>query len=545
MHVQGYGQTGRSGPDVTPQTPFLIGSVTKSFTALAIMQLSEAGRVDLDAPVQRYLPWWQVADPDASTKITVRHLLYQVSGLSKATGNAYATSGDTHDSALEDRVRALSDAELTQPVGTTWQYSNANYWTLGMIVQAVSGQSYETYIQQHIFDPLQMGNSYTSQTEAAANGLPTGHRYWYGFPVASELPFDRGGLGSQGISASAQDMAGYLSLYLNQGRHGTSALVSPAGAAELQRAGVPTGLEGVSYAMGWDVGQIHGTTAISHDGSGFDSHANVVLIPDRGWGVVVMENGENSPDEFFGSRRMTGIAYGVAGLLIGEEPPATSSSWSLWVVYGVVLGILVIQVVGMVRSVRTIRGWRTDPLRRPTGALRIALRVGLPLLVSWSWALLVLVGLPRVIGAPLPAMLMGLPDLAYPLVASAVLAVGWGLARVIWAIRTLRTPPSEVPTPLDGRHHRADPCNRLRRIDVHHHSCPAPSSHPEPGTAAPPDQLLRPDLRHLVVDLGPIGHLARQHPRLGGIHPRFGGIPRTVHARPGVHRPPQGKTRRA
>ena len=90
VHVQGFGQADRSGREVTPQTPFLIGSVTKSFTALAIMQLSEAGRVQLDAPVQRYLPWWRVADPDASTRITVRHLLYQVSGLSKATGNAYA-----------------------------------------------------------------------------------------------------------------------------------------------------------------------------------------------------------------------------------------------------------------------------------------------------------------------------------------------------------------------------------------------------------------------------------------------------------------------
>ena len=451
VHVQGFGQAERSGPDVTPQTPFLIGSVTKSFTALAIMQLSEAGRVHLDAPVQRYLPWWQVADPDASTQITVRHLLYQVSGLSKATGNAYATSGDTHDSALEDRVRALRDAELSEPVGTTWQYSNANYWTLGMIVQAVSGQPYETYIQQHIFDPLQMGNSYTSKTEAEQNGLPTGHRYWYGFPVASELPFDRGGLGSDGLSSSAQDMAGYLSLYLNHGRHGATALVSPAGAAELQRAGVPTGLDGVSYAMGWDVGPIHGLPTISHDGSGFDSHANVVLIPDRGWGVVVMENGENSPDEFFGSRRMTGIAHGVAGMLIGEEPPApSSSSWSLWVVYGVVLGILVIQVAGMVRSVRTIRGWRTAPLRRPTGALRIALRVGLPLLVSWTWALVVLVGLPQVIRAPLSAVLMGLPDLAYPLVASAVLAFGWGLARAVWAIRNLRNPPAEAPAPSNA-----------------------------------------------------------------------------------------------
>jgi hypothetical protein len=146
---------------------------------------------------------------------------------------------------------------------------------------------------------------------------------------------------------------------------------------------------------------------------------------------------------------MTGIAYGVAGMLIGEVPPATSSSSrSLWAVYGVVLGILVIQVAGMIRSVRTIRTWRTVPSRRPTGALRIALRVGLPLLVSWTWALLVLVGLPQVIRAPLPAVLMGLPDLGYPLVASAVLAFGWGLARFIWAIRTLRSPPSDPPGPL-------------------------------------------------------------------------------------------------
>jgi hypothetical protein len=141
-----------------------------------------------------------------------------------------------------------------------------------------------------------------------------------------------------------------------------------------------------------------------------------------------MENGENSPDEFFGSRRMTGIAYGVTGLLIGQETPATSSSWSLWGGLRRRPGVLVLQVVGVVRSVRTIRTWRAAPGQRPTGALRIALRVGLPLLVSWSWALLVLVGLPQVIRAPLPAVLMGLPDLGYPLVVSAVLAFGWGLA---------------------------------------------------------------------------------------------------------------------
>jgi CubicO group peptidase (beta-lactamase class C family) len=441
VHVHGFGRADKSGPEVTPQTPFLIGSVTKSFTALAIMQLSEAGRVQLDAPVQRYLPWWRVADPAASAQVTVRHLLYQVSGLSKATGNAYATSRDTQDSALEDQVRALRDAELTEPVGATWQYSNANYWTLGIIVQAVSGQSYETYIQQHILDPLQMRNSYTSQAEAEQQGLPTQHRYWYGFPVAAELPFDRGGLGAGGLSSSALDMARYLSLYLNEGRNGATALVTPAGAAELQRPGVPTGVDGVSYAMGWEVRQLHGVQTVSHDGSGFGSHANVVLVPDREWGVVVMENGENSPDEFFGSRRMTEIASAVTGMLISKEPPApTSSSTTLRVVYGVVLGIIALQIGGMARSVQIIRGWRAAPAQRPRGIVQIGLRVGLPLLVSWSWTLIVLDGLPRIISAPLPAILAGLPDLGYPLVASAVLAFGWGLVRVIWAIRTLRTP---------------------------------------------------------------------------------------------------------
>jgi ABC-type amino acid transport system permease subunit len=148
---------------------------------------------------------------------------------------------------------------------------------------------------------------------------------------------------------------------------------------------------------------------------------------------------------------VTGIASGVTGMLLGQQPPApTSSSTSLWVVYGVVVGIILLQVGGIARSVRTIRGWRATPSQRPTGALQIGLRVGLPLLVNWSWALIVLVGLPRIISAPLPAALMGLPDLGYLLVASAVLASGWGLARVIWAIRTLRTPAPGVRGASDG-----------------------------------------------------------------------------------------------
>jgi CubicO group peptidase (beta-lactamase class C family) len=175
VHLRGFGKADDSGRKVTPQTPFFNGSTTKSFTALAIMQLREAGKLDLDAPVQRYLPWWRVADPDASAKITLRQLLYQTSGLAKATGNEHATSSAANASALEDQVRELRSAELTEPVGASWQYSNANYNTLGMVVQAVSGQSYETYVREHILAPLDMRNSVMSVPEAKERGLVTGH----------------------------------------------------------------------------------------------------------------------------------------------------------------------------------------------------------------------------------------------------------------------------------------------------------------------------------------------------------------------------------
>src|SRR5215218_10317168 len=88
-YIRGFGKADDSGRPVTPQTPFIIGSLSKSFTALAIMQLVEAGKVELDAPVQHYLPWFRVADEEASGKITVRHLLNQTSGLSTKTGRSY------------------------------------------------------------------------------------------------------------------------------------------------------------------------------------------------------------------------------------------------------------------------------------------------------------------------------------------------------------------------------------------------------------------------------------------------------------------------
>src|SRR6266498_935147 len=274
VHIRGFGKADRSGRDVTPQTPFIIGSLAKSFTALAIMQLVEAGKVDLDAPVQRYIPWFRVADEEASARITVRNLLNHTSGLSTKTGRSFQGSGDTSDRALEKAVRKSRSAGLTAPVGEKYQYSTINYSVLEQIVQTVTGQSYECYLQTQIFDPLRMRDSFTSEAAAEQDGLATGHNYWFGRPRAADLPYNRRLSPAGYLISSAEDMTHHLSAQLNGGRYRAASVLSPKGVDELHRPGAPTPKTGTSYAMGWFVGPINKIPAIYHQGEVPNFHAN-------------------------------------------------------------------------------------------------------------------------------------------------------------------------------------------------------------------------------------------------------------------------------
>ena len=121
VYLRGFGRARPGGETPTPQTPFFIGSLTKSFTALAIMQLVEAGKVELDTPVQRYLPWFRVADPRASAQITVRHLLNHTSGLSMLQGQMILADMDDGPGATERQLRTLSTLKLSHPVGHPFQ----------------------------------------------------------------------------------------------------------------------------------------------------------------------------------------------------------------------------------------------------------------------------------------------------------------------------------------------------------------------------------------------------------------------------------------
>jgi CubicO group peptidase (beta-lactamase class C family) len=434
LHMRGFGDADSSGRKVTPQTPFIIGSVAKSFTALAVMQLVEAGKIDLDAPVQRYLPWFRVADEQASAKITVRHLLNQTSGLSTKTGRSFQGSGDTSDGALEKAVRKLSTAELTAPVGAKHQYSTINYSVLGLIVQTVSGQSYETYVQKSIFDPLEMRESFTSEAAAQPHGLATGHNYWFGRPRFAHEPYNRGLIPAGYLISSAEDMTHYLIAQLNDGRYRRAAVLSPAGIAELHRPAVATPAADTSYGMGWFVGPVNGIPAVFHQGETFTYHANVVLVPRNKQGVIVLMNAENSLD-LFTRGRMATVAEGVVSLLQGQEPPSPPSRLPIFVAYALVLAVIAVQLGGMIRSVAALRRGRA-----PRGRLGPWWHLGGSLLVNMGWAVLILVIVPqKLLGLPLLVLAEGLPDLAYLLLVSGFVALVWGIGRTLWAFLALRT----------------------------------------------------------------------------------------------------------
>jgi CubicO group peptidase (beta-lactamase class C family) len=431
-YMRGFGKADESGRAVTPQTPFIIGSVSKSFTALAIMQLVEAGKVELDAPVQRYLPWFRVADEEASAEITVRHLLNQTSGLSTKTGRSFQGSGDTSDRALETAVRKLRSAGLTAPVGEKYQYSTINYSVLGLIAQTVAGQSYESYVQTQIFDPLRMRDSFTSEAAAEQDGLATGYNYWFGRPRAADLPYNRRLIPAGYLISSAEDMTHYLIAQLNGGRYRAASVLSPKGVDELHRPGAPTPKTGPSYAMGWFVGPINKIAAIYHQGEVPNFHANAVLVPESRTGVIVLMNAQNNVD-LFSVDRMATISEGVTSLLEGREPSPPPSSIISFLIYAVLFGVIVLQVRGMTRSVVDLRGGRVRG-----GRVGPWWRIGLSLAVSLAWALLVLVLLPKQFGVSLRVLAQGFPDLAYILIISGVVALVWGPVRAIWAYSTLR-----------------------------------------------------------------------------------------------------------
>jgi CubicO group peptidase (beta-lactamase class C family) len=397
VHQRGFGQARQGGTSPSPQTPFFVGSVTKSFTALAVMQLVEAGKVDLDAPVQRYLPWFRVADAQASAQMTVRQLLNQTSGLSTVSGWAPLADFDKSPGAGERQARALATLQLTRPVGSAFAYSNMNYNLLGLIVEAISGESYAAYVQTHIFGPLDMRHSYTTRSEAAQNGLALGHRYWFAYPVATpDLPLPRGSLPSGQLISSTEDMSHYLIAQLNEGCYGGVQILSPAGIAQMHRPAAEFTMMGVSlgqYGMGWFINDRDQVRIVWHSGVVPDFFAYMAILPGQKKGLVLLMNA----DHFLMSNfALEEVGMGAATLLAGARPDPVR--WGIvipWALRGLLL-IPALQILGVAATLLRLRRWLRLPNSRPSRCRMWVLHLLLPMI-------------PNLLGAATPIALVASP----------------------------------------------------------------------------------------------------------------------------------------
>lgn len=282
VHTAGYGHT-PDGEAVSEHTTMAAASVSKSFTALAVMRLVESGRIRLDDPVRAHLPEFTMADPRAAD-ITVRHLLDQTSGMSDTTHRSF--SGPPVRT-LAEAVAAMRDSTLAAAPGTRWEYHNPNFQVAARLVEVVGGLPFADHLRREVFEPLGMADSSTADTERDLPPSAEGHVKVLGLPVALPEP-PAFGNGSGGVLTSAHDLAAWLIAQNNGGRgpDGTS-IATP---QSITRTHTPTAVS-KSYGLGWFVGvTAAGAPLVDHGGDLFTSTAYQALLPASGYGIAVLAN---------------------------------------------------------------------------------------------------------------------------------------------------------------------------------------------------------------------------------------------------------------
>lgn len=447
VYLKGYGIAGPDGRPVTPQTPFILGSTSKSFTALAVMQLVEAGKIDLDAPVTTYLPWFRTNEEAASAQITVRNLLHQNSGLPTYEGLLGIADNDQSDMALENGVRSLAGAQLRHAAGQSYEYANENYNILGLIVQAVSGASYEDYVRSAIFAPLQMSHSAAALSDPAATDLATGYRYWALWPVAFNAPYPRRMTPSGFLISSAEDMTHYLAALVNDGVYDSHQILSPQGIATLHTPGAKVGPTS-SYGMGWLIQNQAGSSRIWHNGDVSNFHSNLLLLPDQGIGIVVLVN----VGGFLNSSAINVPIEGVGAILLGESITESVNPPVTVIPQVILLVVLVVPAFWIIGSYLSIKHWQHRQQLPPHG-IRLFWRLYLPLAIDVLPLGIVWFILPAQFHAPMETIALFAPDAFFVIATLSALSIGWVVIRVVLTLQPYRL--------LKGSSRRAENESRL------------------------------------------------------------------------------------
>ena len=297
----GAGVLGKAtGVDVTPDSLFQLGSITKVWTATLVLQLVDEGLLDLDAPVVEVLPGFAVADPEVSASVTVRHLLTHTSGID---GDVFTDTG-RGDDCIERYVAGMAKFAQNHPLGATWSYCNAGYVLAGRIVEHLRGGTWDAAVKEQLARPLGLSRTVTLPEEALLHRTAVGH---VGEPDQDPVPattwvFARS-MGPAGlITASVEDVLAFARMHLSGGVAAGSSRVLSAGSTEAMAAKHAELPErhtlGDSWGLGWIRFDWDGERLLGHDGNTIGQSAFVRLLPSHGLAVGLLTNGGNTRDLF-------------------------------------------------------------------------------------------------------------------------------------------------------------------------------------------------------------------------------------------------------
>lgn len=197
---------------VTSQSLFELASNSKAFTALAILSLVESRQIDLNDHVATYIPWLKVKYKGKELPITIEQTLHHTTGIPASTINMIPVSNE--DSALEETVRTLIGIELDSEPGKMFQYATINYDVLGLIIEQVTGDTYEHFMEETILKPMELNNTYLFRNEEINNQMTHGYKIGFLKPQKFEAPIYRGNKPAGYIISSGEDMAKWLKIQM-------------------------------------------------------------------------------------------------------------------------------------------------------------------------------------------------------------------------------------------------------------------------------------------------------------------------------------------
>ena len=274
---------------VTKETLFHMASITKPFVATAVMQLVEQGKVDLDAPVIKYVPYFQVADPRYKT-ITVRQMLTHTSGMPDVD-NYFWDKPEYDDGSLERYVRSLADKRLRWEPGSKFAYSNMAFEVLGDLVAKVSGTTFENYVQNNILKPLKMTSSTLLLKDADASKIAAGHTSGADGQVKTiaHYPYNRAHTPSSNLESNVVDMARWIMVNLDHGQLDGRTILKRSTHELMWTPAAEVG-RGAHVGISWFLEENKGESFVTHSGGDDGFLTDLILMPKRKIGVVIMTN---------------------------------------------------------------------------------------------------------------------------------------------------------------------------------------------------------------------------------------------------------------